>query len=213
MAEFRYSSTIDEWWSLFDTILKKHGVRFAIDWWYPEPHCDYYDRIDDNLKHRILSTKRRVFFVGDAFSEGPLYLRQQSSGPRAGEYSIDLVRGGPMLDFDMPAQFEERGLFWFGEGRLTFQKLYWNDSLTRAYPAPKSLKDAFGMVKRTLQRQLLERKIDEKKRWISPNAWKSFEAGKAAFPVAGKCYTVNGEVPLPEPWKRVPIVGTKPDLK
>jgi hypothetical protein len=116
MAEFYYDCTLDEWWPLLRAIIEEHSVLFAVDWWYPSPKCEYHDRLDESLKSHVLKTKRRVFFVGEAFSDGPLLLHQQSAGPRAGEYSIDLTRGGPMLDFIMPAQFQERGITWFSSG-------------------------------------------------------------------------------------------------
>src|ERR1700683_2361066 len=212
MAGFWYFCTPEEWWELLDNVLEYQALKFVIDKPYSDANVSHYGRITDELRVS-LPPRPRVYLLGDAFSDKPPFLRKQESGVMAGKFFVDISRGGPMLDFIMPAQFEERGLFWFGEGTLTFQKLYWNDSLTQATPASKALKDAFGLIKRTLQRRLLERKIGGQETWISPKAWELFEAAKAAFPVAGKCYTKNGEVPPPTPWKRTPIVRAKPESR
>src|SRR5258706_764786 len=200
MGEFVYYSTKDEWWGLMEAVLETHNVRFAVDRAYAEPWADCHGKLTDELRDEIRPLPR-VYLVGDSFSDDPLYLWRQDGGINAGKYFIDISRGGPAMDLSMPAQFEEGGLVWFAEGSLGFQKLYWNDALTQAYPASKPLKDAFGLIKRTLQRHLLERKVAKQKMWVSPKAWELFEAGKAAFPVSVKCFTVHGEVPPPTPWR------------
>lgn len=200
MGRFEYDTTIEEWWALFATILERHRLKFAVDRWYDEPTCQYFSHLPESLKEVILGSKRRVYLLG-TFSNGPLHMNEQRTGTKVGSYAIDPFRGGPWLDFTMPAVFQEGGLTWFGQGHLMFQKLYWDDSLASANPASKELKDAFGSVKSTLQAFLSLRRIQTTKRWVSPGAWDLFLSGRAAFPIGGKCFTAMGEVPPPKPWR------------
>lgn len=208
MATFRYRVTFDEWFVALDSILREHDLRFVVHKAYEQPRCEYHRRVTTELSHEIISTARRIFLVGTAFSREPLYLRRQSAGANAGRYFVDIARGGPAMDMGMCARFEEGGFSWFAEGDLAFQTRYWDDSLIESYPAPQELKNMFDAVQNTLQQHLLQKPIDGHVRWISPEVWKLFETGKAALGVAGKCCTIHGEVPRPKPWQKSPIHRT-----
>ena len=206
MSQFEYLVTFDEWWIMLDAVLREHRLRFAIDRVYEHSRCEYHDQLTAELRKAILTSTRSVFLVGEAFSRGPLYLRQQRNGINQGKYFVDVDRGGPAIEMRMCAQFEDGDLIWFGEGAVGIQRRNWNDSLTASRPASRELKQAFAAVRATLKQHLLKKEVHGHVRWMSPEAWKLFESGKAAWAMAGKCFTVHGEVPPPSQWRRKQIV-------
>src|SRR5262249_9121332 len=101
MAEFGYYGTIDEWWLLFNVIIKRFDLRFAIDRPYPTAQCNLYDSVDTEVK-AAMPHAPRLYLVGGSFSRVPLYLRRQERGTEAGLSFIDNSRGGPSLDLSPP---------------------------------------------------------------------------------------------------------------
>jgi hypothetical protein len=186
MAQFVYYSTVEEWWPIFAAILNEHSLRFAVDRPYAEQSCEYYTTIGNELK-TMKPPVSRVFLLGDAFSDAPLFLRKQESGSMAGKYFIDVSRGGPALDLTMPADFGRGDILRLGPQWVSFQKLYWDDTLSVPLQAQNGLKDAFGAVKKTLQRKLLRQELNEVF-WVSSGAWSLFEAGQAAILSGGQWF-------------------------
>jgi hypothetical protein len=208
MAEFWYYSLKDDWWTILEVIVTRCDLRFAVDRPYNSPNCEYYSAVTTELR-TLDPPVSRVYLLGATYSRNPVFMRRQESGALSGSYFIDISRGGPCVDLIRSGEIEERGTFWIAEGWLSLQKRYWNDSLTQPYATTRELKDAFGAIKRTLQGMLLERTVAGRRLWVSPKACELFETGKAAFPVDGKCYSKDGEIPPPTVWRHTPIILTR----
>jgi|SRR5579859_144783 len=186
MAEFNFYSTSGEWDPFFELLVQRHLVRFAVDREYESPECPYHTSLADAKKLEVQPISR-VYLLNDAYARSALHLRRQQTGPQEGKYFIDMSRGGPAMELTFPSDNRDEALTRILPERLSFRKVYWNDDLTRAYPAPKELKDVFGGIKRSIQRWCTK-KVLQGECWVSALTWDLFERGEAIILDEGKWF-------------------------
>jgi hypothetical protein len=86
------------------------------------------------------------------FTTRELYFSRQPEGDRAGWYSINISRLGPLMDFSFPGWFLEDGVRRIGNGNLHHPSEYWDADLTECVKASEAVRAAYAGIKRTLKK-------------------------------------------------------------
>jgi hypothetical protein len=198
MPQFWFICEHEEWRNILHQVLKSLQLRFALDQWYPTAHCEYYNVMDDHVFCELLQKKRNIFIINSSTDASPLCLIRQPGGPRAGQYYIDPVRSGPTIRMSLPPRINANEFTWFGNGLLSHQDSFWQESLQkRVLPSP-ALRESFSAIKSMLLTILSNRIVMQETRWASEQVWNLYDAGRAAIAHGNEWHTISGVVGDPQ---------------
>lgn len=189
MAEFHFYSLRSDWINLLDAVLSEHNVRFATNRWYGSDNCDYYSSVCGVTEDTLSHGRQRVFLLGD-FSEHPLVLQKQDGGERSGQFWVNPKRGGPAIELDFPACYEDQGRICLSSGLLHLYREYDSPDGCGSSAPGAAIRLAYREIRSTLLKRLTAIRVPQRVH-ISEAAADTIRRGQAELSVRGRWRGVN----------------------
>jgi hypothetical protein len=145
MAEFDFFGTREDWWTVLEAIAEAGDITFVPDARYRTPHPLLFTSVTNALRDHMIE-RRHVYLWSKAFSQTPPKLVRQDSGPRVGQYFVQLDEGGPGLELTLPAAYEADGFVNLNTGSLSYPKKTWDATIGSWVNPSTALKQGYKEV-------------------------------------------------------------------
>jgi hypothetical protein len=182
MAQFNFWTSMEDRANILKGILALGDYKFVGNRNYQNREVTYFSQFDQKLIDN-LSINKLLYIVGP-FSTSAISMSEVRSGAYDGTYTVNPLRGGPLLTLSLPGCKAADDKIRLTPGDISYSPWYLNEVTGQSVPPSDELKQAYKQIIKEIKKHTLLRSRIRK--WVGRDAWNLLAEDRAVILVSGK---------------------------